>query len=195
MALATIQDLIDITGQSYTDDQAWQLTTMLESASREIQKETGQKIERMTHVWKPRLAVKLRVPQFPDPSITSVKDVNGNSMPYYFDGVENIWVTNPALVAFDFTPYLFAQEYRLVITYEAGYEFIPDDIKAICCQMALRAFGADPTRSGFTQESITNYSYQQGQAAAAGAIGMLPMEKGSLEKYKRVRGPISMRSC
>ncbi len=191
--LATIQDLIDITGQSYTDDQVWQLTTLLNIASRQIQKETGQKIERMSHVWLPRYQRKLKVPEFPNPVITSVKDVTGNSLNYFFDGYEYIWITNPALISFDFTPYLFALEYRLEVTYEAGYEIIPADIKAICCQMVLRAYGADPTKSGMTQESITNYSYQQGQAAAAGAIGMLPIEKDALSGYKRVRGPVSMR--
>lgn len=191
--LATIADLMDITGQTYTDDEVWTLNTKLHSASREIQKFTGQKLERQTHIWKPKPVYVLRIPQMPDPVITSVMDSSSNIISYEFDGVETIYILNPG-IAFDFNPFVITSlSQRMVITYEAGYEVIPDDLKQICVQMAVRAFGADPLKSGMTQEAITNYSYQQGQAAAAGSIGMLPMEQSSLIKYKRVYGSISMR--
>lgn len=185
---------MDLTGKTYTDDQVWQITTQLSAASREIQKYTGQKLLRQAHIWKPKFCAELRIPQMPDVVITSVKDVNANNVAYSFDGVDTLYVTNPALIAFDYNPFILTGfSNRLTVVYEAGYDVIPSDVKAICCQMAIRAFGADPMKSGMTQESITNYSYQQGQAAAAGPIGMLPMESDSLEPYKRIRGPIEMR--
>ena len=191
--LATINDVMDTTGQSYTDDEVWTITTKLKAAGREIQKYTGQKLERQVHTWKPKFCSKLTIPQMPDVVITSVKDVNANDVTYSFDGVDTLYLTNPSLIAFDYNPFfLTSVGNRFTIVYEAGYDVIPADIKSICVQMAMRAFGADPTKSGMTQESITNYSYQQGQAAAAGAIGMLPMESDSLEPYKRLRGPIEL---
>ena len=190
--LATINDLMDITGKSFSDDEVWQLTAMLRTASREIQKYTGQKLERQTHIWHPKFGHQLHIPQMPNVSITSVKDANNVNLNYFFDGVDILYVSNPNLLAFDYNPFFYGTLMRLTITYQAGYDIIPDDIKAICCQMAMRAFGADPLKSGMTQEAITNYSYQQGQAAAAGSIGMLPMETSSLEVYKRIRGPIEM---
>ena len=190
MALATIADLMDLTGNSYSDDEIWRLTSLLGVASREIQKFTGQKLERMVHTWKPFYSSWLTVPQMPNVAITSVKDGNGNDVTYQFDDVDTIWLNNGYPIRLDLE--LGIPTTRLVIVYTAGYEFIPDDLKAICCQMALRTFGSDPLNSGKTQESITNYSYQQGQAAAAGAIGMLPMEQSSLLAYRRPRGPIRM---
>lgn len=187
---------MDITGQTYTDDQVFNLTSLLTVASREIQVETGQYIERKEHTWTPIFKPRVRLPQAPNPVVASVKDPNGTDIAYLFDGVEWVYISNPSLVQWDYNVNPFwLDRARATITYTAGYEIVPADIKAICVQMALRAFGADPTKSGFTQEAITNYSYQQGQAAAAGAIGFLPIEKQALSKYRRIVGPISMRGC
>lgn len=190
MALANINDLMDITGESYTDDQVWRLTTLLGNASRAIQVYTGQKIARQTHIWRPKVAWTLHIPQMPDVEITSVQNSNSQDVTYTFDGYDTIWLTNPIFASFEVDPILPISLNRLIVTYVAGYDFIPEDIKNICVQMAMRAYGSDPAKSGYTQEAVTNYSYQQGQAAASGAIGMLPIEMQALLKYKRHFGPI-----
>lgn len=128
--LATIADLMDITGNTYTDDEVWRLTTLLNTSSREIQNYTGQILERQSHLWKPRIAPRLRLPQMPEASITSVTDMNDTAIPYEFDGVEYLYVLNPSLIRFDYTPFAY-YPMRLKVTYTAGYEFIPQDIKAI----------------------------------------------------------------
>lgn len=188
--LVQIADLMDVTGNTYTDDEVWRLTTLLNTASRKIQLYTGQILVRQTHVWKPRIAYSLRLPQMPNAEITSVTTLEDEALSYTFDGVEFVYVTNPSLIRFDLAPLCYPA--RVKITYEAGYEFIPQDIKSIACQMALRAYGVDPTKSGMTQESISNYSYQQGSTAAAGAVGMLGQEKEALKNYRRVVGSINM---
>lgn len=194
--LATIADLMDITGQSYTDDQVWNLNMLLGISTREIQIETGRLLERQVLVWQPTFAWNYKLPEPVRPVIISVKDSMNNDLSYTQIGVDKVYITNPSLINFELnvSPFYLANT-TVTITYEAGYEIIPPDLKAICCQMVLRAYGADPLKSGMTQEAITNYSYQQGQAAAAGAIGMLPMEKSALRRYKRPVGSISMKGC
>jgi len=185
MALALIADVMDITGETYSDDETWRLNNLLHIASREIKVFTGQKLERVSHTWKTPFRTKLLLPQGPDPEITTVRDLDGNDVTYSFNGYDTIYISNPGLVQFDLEPFFYSFGTLITVNYIAGYEFIPDDLKAICVQMALRAYGANPLQSGKTQESVTNYSYQQGQAAAAGAIGMLPMEQAALLPYKR----------
>ena len=192
--LATIADLMDITGESYADDQVWKLNTLLGIASREIQVQVGRKLERQMLVWQPPFRYRYKIQEPINPVIESVRDASGNDIYYTFNG-EFIYLANPGLVnAFEIniTNPWFLENSRVTITYTAGYVIVPEDVKAICCQMALRAYGANPLKSGMTQEAITNYSYQQGQAAAAGAIGMLPIEKDALRRYKRYGVAISM---
>lgn len=187
MALADISDVMDLTGKEYTDSEVWQLDTLLGVASREIQLETGQTFEYGVHVWKPqRNSWKYVLPQRPVASVTSVTDIDGNAISYTFDGVDTIQISAVGLIRLDLDP-IASWAPRIVITYVAGYEIIPDDIKAIAIGMSLRAFGAEAEDSGLTQEAITSYSYQRGQAAAAGAIGMLPLEKSALRFYQLPR--------
>lgn len=194
MALATIADVMDLTGKSYTDSEVWQLSNLLETATKRITNYTGQMFTRQEHVWKPRSAWKFTFPQRPDVEIVSVQDTDGNDLDYTFDGVDTIWIGNPSLIRFDLDP-LANLLPRIVLTYVAGYEIIPMDVIGVCVQMAVRAFGADPAKSGFTQESITSYSYQQGSTAAAGAVGMLPAEMEALKIYRRMAKPIVSRQA
>lgn len=80
----------------------------------------------------------------------------------------------------------------LTITYTHGYQPIPDDIVAVVCQVAGRAFGTLPTDAGITSETLTPYAYTIGAAAAAGPMGLLDDEKRALKKYRRPTRPISM---
>jgi hypothetical protein len=75
------------------------------------------------------------------------------------------------------------------VTYEAD-DPAPDGVIGIVCQMAMRAFGVDPTSSGHQQESIGGYSYSMGTSASSGAVGMLPDERRVLDLYRRVGATI-----
>lgn len=80
----------------------------------------------------------------------------------------------------------------LTVTYEHGYELVPDDIVGVVCQIAARAFGTKPDTSGVSSESLGAYSYSVGGAAAAGPFGMLNDERETILAYKLPTQPISM---
>ena len=59
---------------------------------------------------------------------------------------------------------------------------------AVVCQIAARAFGRPADQTGVSSETIGQYSYQVGGAAAAGPVGMLADERAVLDRYRRVGG-------
>jgi hypothetical protein len=183
---------MDVTGQEYTDSQAWQISELLEISSRKVQLETGQKFTSQTHTWMPKSVHHSYVlPQRPVTSITSVKNTDGNDIEFLWDGLDTVYLTFSSLLRFDLEPLVYSVA-RIVIIYTAGYMVVPEDIKGICIQMALRAYGTRPEDSGITQEAITSYSYQRGQASAAGAIGLLPLEKEALRRYRVMQRSVRM---
>lgn len=193
-ALATVADAVDRSERSFTDEQVWRLATLLDDSSKAIRNYTSQHFNRKQHIYKPRTDWKIVLPQRPDVQLISIVDPNGNPITnYQYDGVDTIVLGSNTLYRFDLEPFMASELLRIVITYVAGYgsgassehESIPDDIIGVCCNMALRALGTTPEDGGLTQEAITNYSYQRGQASAAGAVGMLPLEKEILNRYRR----------
>lgn len=80
----------------------------------------------------------------------------------------------------------------VTVTYTHGYDPVPDDVIAVVCQLAGRAFGTKPEDAGVTSETLGGYTYGVGAAAAAGPLGMLDDEKRAMRKYQRPTRPISM---
>lgn len=67
------------------------------------------------------------------------------------------------------------------LTYDHGYEVVPDDIEAVCLAIAAR-FYRNP--SGFESETIGQYSYRFGDAAPA--AGLSTYEQSVLQNYRNV---------
>lgn len=184
-ALATIEDLFDRLVDISGIDQN-RAESLLLDASAAVRRYTGQHftlVENDEVKFRARRGVVV-LSQRPVVEVTSVVDLNGNAVLYSFDGIERIALSPNVPDTFAWEPWRNGLE-TAVITYTHGYTTIPQDVVAIVCQAAARAYGRDPRESGIQQEAIAGYSYSIGPAAAAGAVGLLPGEKEILDVYRR----------
>jgi hypothetical protein len=72
-----------------------------------------------------------------------------------------------------------------VVTYTHGWAEVPDDIVAVVCQVAGRAYGTKPQDSGHTTQTLGDYSVGTGSAAAQGPLSLMADEKATLARYAR----------
>lgn len=189
-SLATIADVEDRLGRPLADeDERLRVEALLRDASSTVRTYCGQGwagVGTTTLTTRPRgNYVTLRGVT----SITTVVNADtGVDVPYHYDGLDRLYLWPPAYQAsieYDFT----VMPATVTITYVAD-DPAPDGVIGVVCQMALRAFGVDPTSSGHQQESIGGYSYSMGTSASSGAVGMLPDERRVLDLYRRVGATI-----
>lgn len=189
-SLATIADVEDRLGRALSDeDERLRVEALLRDASSTVRTYCGQGwagVGTVTFTTRPRSNyVTIRGVT----SITTVKNADtGVDVPYHYDGFDRLYLWPPAYQAsieYDFT----VMPATVTVTYEAD-DPAPDGVVGIVCQMAMRAFGVDPTSSGHQQESIGGYSYSMGTSASSGAVGMLPDERRVLDLYRRVGATI-----
>lgn len=112
----------------------------------------------------------------------------GAAVPFQFDQLDRV--------------YLWPVTYRWALDWEfrgvptvVDIAYVADDdtpaaVLAICCQMAMRAYGVRPEDSGKQQEAIAGYSYSTGTSAASGGVGMLPDERAVLDRFVNVGNTI-----
>lgn len=80
------------------------------------------------------------------------------------------------------------------ITCTFGWATVPADIVAVVCQIAGRAYGANPQTAATTSESLGDWAIGMGAAGAAGPLGMLNDERAVLNRYKAKAGAIQQGS-
>lgn len=73
----------------------------------------------------------------------------------------------------------------LAVTYDHGYDVIPDDIVAVTCNVAARALSNPPEDAGLMSRTITNYTESFGAVGAAGPAGLFQDERAILARYQR----------
>lgn len=188
-ALASITDVECRLGRSLTDAESDRMECLLRDASAAVRAYTGQQITAGTTT--ARLKVKggmIRLPQRPVTEVSAVATTGGTALFHTWSAGSQIWLST-YLPSANLAPHRNAGQYADV-TYAHGYDVTPDDIVAVVCQMATRAFGTSPDQTGVQSETVVSYSYQLGAAAAAGGIGMLPAERQVLDRYKAPAGPI-----
>lgn len=188
-ALATIADVEARLARDLTGAEETRMARLLDDASAAVRGYTGQDFDVATETvrLKARTGV-LRLPQRPVTAVSAVEDPDDNAIDYDWWGDDRVYVSSLSPLNWwelngRRTPVLY-----LDVTYTHGYATVPDDIVAVVCQMAMRAYGVDPVDSGKTSESIANYSYSTGGAAAAGGVGMLNDERAVLDRYRRPGG-------
>ena len=173
-ALATVADLEARLGRTLTGDEANRAEALLDDVSAVVRSYTGQQFEAGTSTVRVRSRRgRLRLPQSPVTALTTVADMAGSSLDV------TSWYGGNVLVLPDGW---------YDVTYNHGYAAVPDDVKAVVCNMAGRAFGQPADTTGLQSESVGGYSYSVGVAAAAGAAGMLNDERAVLDRYRRVGG-------
>lgn len=195
MALATLDDFEARLGRAVTAAEEDRATALLEDASAAVQAYTGQAIA-TTEYTTFRIQARngtLRLPQSPVTEVVAVTDVDGNEIDFTWDHgqVVNLSGLGYGLNGFEVEPFRNRRPF-VDVTYTAGYDTVPGDIVAVVCQMAMRAFGITPTNAGMQSESIAGYSYSIGSAAASGAVGLLPVEREVLDRYRVVGGTAYM---
>lgn len=193
VALATVDQVNDLAESDPTDEA--RVLFLLAAASEAVRRYTGQTFTRETTT--ARLRVKgsrIRLPQRPVNEVAAVKTPAGlvlaEGATWSFDGLESVYVPCNVWVGLYAPPLLPVD--MLDVTYDHGYDVIPADIVALVCGVVMRTIGTPAETGGLVSESITNYSYQRGSVASAGAVGLLAEEKRALDIFKRVGGNIRL---
>lgn len=192
--LATSDDVVERLGRALTSSESAKIDAILVDVSAAIRAYTGQSftLEETTELCKIRNGG-VRLSQRPVVDVSAVDDGNGNSLSFE-------WLEGDGRVSLTNSGYLNEWELNIApgtrvgkasVTYEHGYDTMPNDIIGLACHLTSRALGTPSTQSGITQESITNYSYTIGSAAGAGPFGLLPEEKRTLDRYRVWAGSIS----
>lgn len=192
-ALATTEDLEARLGRELTVLELVRAEALLADASGSVILYTGQEFveSETTATFAIRRGV-IRLPQRPVTEVASVEDSDSNALTYQWDeGTDRIDVSAQVPNTFAWVPYRNPLR-RATVTYTHGYTLIPDAVIGVVCSIVLRALGQSATDAGITQESIDGYSYSRGTIAAAGAFGLLPDEKATLDVYRRVGGTIEV---
>lgn len=185
--LASFDDLtVRLPSGTITDED--RAEALLASASAVVRNYTGQDFTADTTTDRVKVRKgRVRLPQRPVSDVVSVADVNGNAITDYelvndvlivSSSVPDTWAWEPRRFSLDFVD----------VEYTHGYDTIPDDIIAVVCQIAARAYGTPATDAGVQSESVSGYSYAIGAAAAAGPTGLLSDERAVLDAYRRVGG-------
>lgn len=187
-ALATTDDLADRLGRSFSPAEEARAALLLDDASAAVRSYTGQHFTQETTT--DRLRVRngrVRLSQLPVTDVDSVSDIDGNDVTFTWNGGERLDVNAGVPDDWAWEPRVSGLAY-VDVAYTHGYDAIPDDIVAVVCQIAGRAFGRPADDAGMTSETIAGYSYSVGAAAAAGGVGMLADERAVLDRYRRIGG-------
>lgn len=128
---------------------------------------------------------KLRLPQRPVTAITAVTNTDGDDIVFTWYSGDVVNVSNTGLDWFEREPLTTSPTY-VDVTYDHGYETIPDEVIKIVCRIAATALGSPSEEAGVQSESIAGYSYTRGVVAAAG--GLFDEEKRELDAYRAVGG-------
>lgn len=175
--LATVDDVAARLGRDLTAAEETRVETLVVDASAAVRSYTGQTFSAETTT--DRLRVKagtVRLPQRPVTDVTEVTDLDGNDLAFTWYHGDSITLAGvPANGWVD-------------VTYEHGWEELPADIVAVVCQIVGRALGTPADQGGYQSETIGNYTYAIGAAAAAGATGMMNDERAALDRYRRIGG-------
>ena len=171
-----MDDLAGRLGRALSTAESDRAELLLADASAAVRSYTGQQLGLGEAT--SRLRVKdgaVRLPQRPVIDVTAVADTDGNDLDVTWVAGDRIALTGTTAEWVD-------------VTYSFGYEEVPSEIVAVVCQIAGRAFGRPPDETGMQSETIGQYSYTVGAAAAAGGLGMLADERAVLDRYRRVGG-------
>ncbi len=210
--LAVDQDLKDRLGRDLTAAEAARSPALLKDASAKIRSYTKQqftKVEGDVIVLRP-VGSHLRLPQRPVLSVDVIVAVGGAGLPdvtvppgcWQWDGVDlvELWPLNPDVwlsLPTDWAQYgqWGPDTYR--VTYDHGYETIPDDVVAVCCTMVLRTLTSPTSTEGLVSESIGQYNYQYGQGPGRQSPGptvkMTDDDRNELAHYRRKATSIQLR--
>lgn len=173
--LATVDDIAARLGRDLTASEETRAEALLVDVSAAVRAYTGQTFsaEETTRRLHAR-AGRVRLPDRPVNGVTVIADLDGNNLEFTWYSGDTLTLAATPIGGW------------VDVTYSHGWEELPADIVAVVCQIVGRALGTPADQGAFQNESIGNYSYTIGPAAAAGATGMLNDERAVLDRYRRV---------
>jgi hypothetical protein len=194
-ALATQDDVEALLGRTLTADEEARLDGLLNAASARFVAEAGGRqftADTYTQILRVDDRGNVTLPQRPATRVTAVRLINADGTAgsaiatWTFDGVGlvalNDWVGQQlnvaAAVADTWTG-------TVQVTYAAGYDDIPDDVRYAIAGMVTRSLQQTAGSSGIQSETIGGYTYRLGDAAASGILGMTPDEAAVARRYRR----------
>lgn len=181
--LATTTDLEARLGRSLTSTEQTRAAAYLADASAKIRRYTRQDFTTgsSTVILRP-VGTKIRLPQIPVTSITSVKALLINSLRivlpeglWVFDGIDQIDVSSSYDFIINLPDLEWAGTYApdtYEVVYDHGDNTVPDDVIAVCCGMVLRVLITASPVEGMSTEHIGQYSYQINQQIGGGSPGL-----------------------
>ncbi len=178
--LASIDDLELRLGEQVDGARA---LAVLSDASAAVVAYCGQEFVRATRTVKVKApsSRRVRLGQLPVHSVSAVVDINGNPLTFTFDGIDTV-IISANLDDFAFEPW--ATDIRTVgITYDGGFDAVPEDVVAVVCQVAGRAMGVNPQDTAVSTERLGEWSVGVRGAAASGPLGLLLPERAVLDRY------------
>lgn len=175
--LASVEDLESFLGRRVTEDQRDRAELVLTLASGVIQSETRQQLV-LVEDDEVTLTIRqgMRLPQRPVTAVASAA-VDGRAIVGYgWNRQGQIWMPDSSWVV------NLADTFSLVghtatIVYSHGFETIPDDIRAVCLEVAARAYGQTDA-TGIPQDG-------PGQT-----LMLLPWERQTLARYRVPAGSV-----
>lgn len=180
--LATIADLERRTTVPLTE----RALAVLEDVSAAVRNYTGQTLTAVTAD-----TIRLRVhgqrvslPQRPVTDVSAVTGTAGTAVTYSWDGLEIVNLALAGVVNW-FETTTTTPPTVVDVTYDHGYDSVPDDIVSVVCNVAARALSAGPEMAGVMQETITSYSVSYGPIGSTGPLGFFQGETRVLDRYRR----------
>lgn len=174
---------------------------LLRDASSAVVRISGQQLARATTV--ERLTVRngrVRLSQLPVHDVIGAQSVGttlspAQSLAFDWDGRQAVSVDMGLIYGdFAFEPLrsLGGIKRAVDVTYDHGYDEIPDWIVGTICNAAGRALGISLEGTGLQQESIAGYAYSIGSVAAQGPMGFLSQELKGIESLRQPVRPARM---
>lgn len=168
MALATIQDLTAVMARDLSGTDLPRAQRLLEIASARVRTFTGQTFEYAETT--DRLPVrnrKVRLPQRPVIDVSAVTDINDVAISFEWLGGNVVDIFTTVLNEWEIEPR--RTRLRAVkVTYEHGYEAVPDDVVGIVCDMTAAALDSPPEQVGVQTETIGPASVSYGSQLPGG---------------------------
>lgn len=172
MALATIADVEARLGRSLTSGETSKATAWLTDASSMFVNVAVQKFDvgESTIRLFPNDGI-VRLVQRPVISVVSVKDIDGVTIDYTFDGHQSLYDLGA------YTP--------VVVNYEHGSATIPDDVVATVAGMVVRTLQVPAdAAAGIQQQSVGPFSQSYATWAVGGQVRMSPTDMQVAKSYR-----------
>lgn len=183
-SLANIDDLESRLGRCLTDAEGLRAIALLDDVSAVIRRHARQQLSAgTTTVNLTASRGRVALPERPVTAVASVETLDGDPIDFtWYTGDPFLTIGSSGVNAFDREP-LRCGSQRFTVVYSHGYNPIPGDLVAVCCQVVGRALGTGPESAGIQSETLGAYSYSVGTAAASGPAGLLSAELAIVAGY------------